>query len=244
MQVAGKISATLKQGADKALPASIVGPVRAELSAASGEDGQVRLSDTRLVAGALRADLSGRVDPKTAAYTLDVDAGTTVLQSGHAVLDRLLSGDVTLRGSVAHDGSGPVRLAGMRLDSGNLDMTLDGALGDNLSLKASAQVADLAAVDVRLAGSATMDADIAGAREAPRVKLVARSQSVSLAGAELSEPALRADVLMSAERPAGTINLTGSLRGLPLNAAAEIATDARRDAADRQPAGDIRFGAA
>ncbi|GBU17747.1 MULTISPECIES: translocation/assembly module TamB domain-containing protein [Methylobacterium] len=190
----------------------LTGRVEAEapnLSAFSGIAGRAlggRLSAT--------ADLSGDPARRSLGAALDVVAERLSLDQPAA--DRLLGERPRLTGRVSqvYDGYG---FEGLHLDGRQLKARIDGAATARAAdARLGAEIADLAALDPRLSGAASLDARLGGSLERPDLSLALSAPQATALGRPLREARLEAAFRDLTGALDGTASLSGSLGGKPL----------------------------
>ncbi len=225
-RVDGVISAIVEDTGDNDVLKSLAGPFRADLVARSGGDGHVMLDGTRIVAGDLNAAFSGHLIPGDGGFDIGFDASANAPQTGQAVLDGLLVGDVKFTGKVAKGRGNAVRLTGWNLTSETLSATVSGTAGDLLDLAVAAELLDLSQLEPKVSGRARLEAKLTGQSTAPDLALTATGDDMQLAGEPLVAPKLKAQFKLDERAPQGRFDLTAELRGKPVSARGEIATSA------------------
>ena len=194
------------------------GTIRFDLGDETTETGLLRGGS-----GSLTADGQLTYDLATLAFDLDgTFADLAFAEDGAA---GLFDGDLTLSGRLARSDGGPVELRSIEVTGSHLSARLDGSAAmDALDLAAQAAVTDLARANPALAGRLDLTATISGTAAHPLVDLDATGRDMRLMGRAFDSPRLSLTTRASDGGLDGSLRLTGTLDGQPV----DIAADGRR----------------
>lgn len=214
----------------------------AEVSAeAISAEGDFALSDLarfaslakRPIAGSLSGTFSASGDPGRLSGAGKVDLTAKALQTGIAQADALLAGEtkLTVEGGYSPDAG---------LDIGNLKLAGDGLMlsasgtSDFNKIEAAVDLAlsRLERIDERLSGSIVIKASAEGPLDAARIKADIASDDLKLTGKAVEELRLSVDVVASATKPTGSIDLSGGINGKPIKGSVKLASDTKGLTAD------------
>ena len=192
----------------------------------------------RPLAGALAATAKLGGDPARKAVSADLDLRARDLALSEPALDRLLGEAPHLTGRLAtvYDGYGfdAVRFEGAHV-VGRLEGRATARLAD---LRADLDLKDLAALDPRLGGRATLSARLGGTLERPDLTAALDAAEASALGRPVR--ALRADAVLkdALGNPDGTLRLSGSVGGKALAGDVHLAQGALAQGMLEQGGGD------
>ena len=192
---------------------------------------EAALSDLGAFSGIAERDLSGRLDAKavlsgdparkSVAADLDIRAQNLVL--GQDILDRLLGRAPNLTGRVsqAYDGYG---FEALNFTGAALTATLQ---GQSTRAKADATgrvaLADLSALDERLAGRATLDTRLTGSLRKPDLTATLSAPEATASGKPLRGVTVQAVLRDLTGALDGTVQLGGEIAGKPLAGQVRVA---------------------
>ncbi len=187
----------------------------ADLAPASGLAG-------RDLGGALDLKMTGSVAPLSGGFDLALDGTADNLRLGDPRLDGLLAGVTTLGGRVARDTQG-FRTDGFRLANPQVEITSSGALTESVSdFTVDARLADLAALDPRLAGAVTATGRAHGEGGPLEVTFDAEAPEGRLLDRSLTGARLGFDGRIDGGDVSGALRGGARLDELPITLAAEI----------------------
>ena len=218
----GRLEAAERLGIPGAAQGDIVLDTRVSLT--SFDDIAIQALD--LATGELNLQAQGSVSPQTAGFDLTFDLDARSPDTGYAIADGLLAGDVAASGRALRDPETQTLLFdGVSLTSETLALSLSGQ-GNAQTIDVDAQVTlkDLSALSPQAEGSVSARATLSGTRAAPVLDLDATGQDVVLAGQAFTRPQLTVDAVLDAQAPSGDLAFTGALGGEPIDVTARIAT--------------------
>ncbi len=223
LRAEGQLQAAERLG----IPGAAQGDVAIDttLSIASLDD--IAIEALALSTDALELEANGSVSPQSLGFDLAFDLSARSPQTGIAIADALLAGDVTASGRALRDPATEALLFdGVALTSDVVTVSLDGQ-GNAQGLDIDAEVAlnDLSALSPQAQGSARLSANVSGTMTAPRLDLDASGDDVVLAGQAFTDPVLRVDATLDPQAPDGDIAFTGRLGGETVDVTARIETD-------------------
>jgi translocation and assembly module TamB len=190
----------------------------ADLAPASGLAG-------RDLGGALTLRFDGSVEPLSGAFDLALDGRAEDLRLGDPRLDGLLQGATTLGGRVARDAEG-FRTDGFRLANPQVEVTSTGRItrGD-ADLAVNARLADLAAIDPRASGAASLTGRLSGAGRPFALRLEATAPEAQLLARTLLGARLGFDGTVDGADVAGALRGGAVFDGAPVALTADLELD-------------------
>lgn len=205
---------TLVEIADSLVGAS---SLRLALTAALDDLARIAPLTGQTLEGAGELALTARGVPADLALDGSVQLALTGLRTSQAQADALLSGPVKLSTDYRLAGIETVSLSQLALTSEGL--TLAGSAGrEDTEIRAdlTGKVMDLARLNPQVVGPLSFTLAASGPLTAPLLDLAVESDTLTLAGADLT--GLKADIsaTASASEPAATIDVSASLKGQPL----------------------------
>ncbi len=222
--VNGSITARASQGPSRMLPAALLGPFRGQLGAETRQQDAVTLRAASFANQAVTLEGEGAFNLSTGSFDLGVKGTTRSPATGWSLVDRLLSGDVSLHGRLVGGSNENYTLSGWQVLGPALSASLSGTVSETVDLKINGNLPDLSLLHEEAEGSAQMVAAVTGPRSAPNLKLKSSGESMVLAGAALIEPELEVEATLNENAPAGRLDLTATLGGKPLSAQARLLT--------------------
>jgi translocation and assembly module TamB len=200
----------------------------------------VRVDDLAVLSGLAGRPLGGAVDmratgsvtPLSGGFDLAFDGGTTNLALGDPRLDGLLAGATTVAGRAVRDTTG-FRTEDVRIENPQLSFASNGRISSiRTDIGFEAQLNDLAAVDPQLSGAVTATGRATGDGRPIRVELAARVPEGSVGGRTLSNVAIGFTGDVDGGDISGSLEGSGSLDGLVLDLAGDIAVAGDRRQVD------------
>ncbi|RXF74666.1 translocation/assembly module TamB domain-containing protein [Hansschlegelia zhihuaiae] len=194
----------------------------------------VQASDLSTLAPLVGRPLAGSID---LASDLDVafdmsrlvvsaNGSGSGLVTGVPQVDALTGGDLSIKGGVTRADDGSFTFRGFDARGKNVTVTANGsATRERADAKIAAEVADLALIDPRAAGKATVDADLTGRLDDLGVKAVVELPKGRALDKTLKDVEIRIDATDVTEAAAGTIAVSGSLDGKAIKGAGRLVTE-------------------
>ncbi|MBH0237837.1 translocation/assembly module TamB domain-containing protein [Methylobrevis albus] len=177
------------------------------------------------LAGAVGLTASGQVFPVGGRFALRLDGWTGNLSIGNETVDPLLAGRTTLGGVLSRSEFG-LHFTDLTVANEQLRARLEGTFGsENSQLDVDASLTDVGLVTDRASGAVVLDARLTGSNAAPVIAAAISSDELVLNGRPLRNARIGFDGTAGAERVDGRVSMAGDLDGVPLDAAAVIATD-------------------
>lgn len=176
----------------------------------------------RPLAGSVQLDAVGTVDLVSSGFDLNVDGVARSVSLGADALERLLAGDVTLRGGLARSEEGLVADT-LRLDGAQFAAILDGALASDASdMSLEARLVDVAVLTDQASGTAEVSARAVGQEGPLNLMAQLRVPTGRLVDQSLRDARLAFDGTLDEDTLAGPITLSGILGGANLRGAAQL----------------------
>ncbi len=226
----GKLTADellLTVGAGQILWTGIVGPDRldgnlavtgVDLSTFAGLTG----IDLRGQAN-LKADVSGRFDGSMLTATLD--GGATDFATGIAQVDGALGTRFTVTGGVERGSDGSFAFDDLVVSGAALTVTADGSADtDSADVTAEIDLPDLARLDERVSGAASVTAHLTGSLEDLAVKASAAIDEATAMGQPITGLKLEVDATDVTNRPSGSLVLEGNVDNHPVTGSGQLAS--------------------
>ncbi len=155
-----------------------------------------------------------------------VNGTASGLKTGVAQVDALTGGALTIKGGVTRSPDGSFAFQGFDARGDHVVVTADGsATRERADVSAKAEVEDLALVDERAAGKATMEATLTGRLDDLGGKAVIQIPDGRAMDRSLKDVRLDLDATDVTGAVGGTFRLAGSLGGKPLRGAGGLSTD-------------------
>jgi len=211
--------------------ATYVGQVSPE--AAKGK-ATLKASDLSTLAPLAGRPLAGAVDLTSnfdLAYDLsrlsaEVAGDASGLKTGVPQVDALSGGSLALNGGVTRGADGSFAFRDLRVKGEHVRVTADGsATQTNADARAKAEVDDLALVDPRLGGAATVDATLSGRLEDLGVKARLSVPDGRAMDRTLKDLAFDVDATDVTDNLRATFGLSGSLDGKPMRGGGRLVTE-------------------
>jgi translocation and assembly module TamB len=194
----------------------------------------VQASDLSTLAPLVGRPLAGSID-----LTSDLDVAFDMsrlvvsangsgddLVTGVPQVDALTGGDLAIKGGVTRADDGSFTFRGFDARGKNVSVTADGsATPERADAKIAAEVADLALIDPRAAGKATVTADLSGRLDDLGVKAVVALPDGRAMDKTLKDVEIRIDATDVMEAAAGTVALAGSLDGKAIKGSGRLVTE-------------------
>ncbi|TCT09847.1 autotransporter secretion inner membrane protein TamB [Tepidamorphus gemmatus] len=195
---------------------------------AAGLDGRLdtRDFDLSVLAGLAGMDLAGRASLQAAtrarfdgsALALDVSGGFEGLGTGIAALDGALGGSVTLNGGIRRDADGSFAFEDLRIAGAALSITANGSADERRAdVVAAIALTDLARLDNRVDGAATIEARMTGSLADLDLDLQATIDEATAMGRPVETLRLAVAAQDVTGAPKGTVSLSGRLDGQPVS---------------------------
>jgi len=230
-------------GAGQILWTGVAGPDRidGDLTVA-----QVDLSSLAGLAGIdltgeanLKASVDGLFDGSRLAATLD--GGATGFSTGIPQVDGALGERFTVSGGVERGADGSFAFDTLNLSGAALTVTADGsATMSSADVTAEIDLPDLAHLDDRVTGAATVTANLTGSLEDLAVKAVAAIDEATAMGKPITDVRLQIDAQDVTERPSGTLALQGNVDRHPVTGTGDLSM--REDGGGQVQGLDIAIG--
>lgn len=137
--------------------------------------------------GAANAQIAGSFSPLTGAFDLLATATGQNIQSGQALLDRLLKGQTEVSGHLRRDQAG-MRLIGGKILGNGMETLVDGVISSTASdLTAQLRMRDLSTLGTGFGGSLQAEAQLKGPLNGANVSATATGQHLRLGNAEIDK---------------------------------------------------------
>lgn len=168
-------------GLAKAL--TVTGKVSADLQDLSRLDALAHLP----LNGAAKAEITGNFSPLTGGFDLRATATGQDIQSGQALLDRLLKGQTEISGHLRRDQAG-MRLTGGKILGNGMEAQLDGVISSTASdLTAQLHMPDLSALGTGFGGSLQAKAQLQGPLNGVEITATASGQQLRVGNREIDK---------------------------------------------------------
>ncbi|MGA0531528.1 translocation/assembly module TamB domain-containing protein [Hansschlegelia sp. KR7-227] len=148
------------------------------------------------------------------------------LVTGVPQVDALTGGDLTIKGGVTRGADGAFAFQGLDLRGDHVTVTADGvATRERADAKITAEVEDLALVDPRAGGKATVNADLSGRLDDLALKAVVSLPEGRALDRKLEGVEINVDATDVTGDVSGTVEVAGSLDGKPVKGSAKLVTE-------------------
>ena len=200
----------------------------------------VRIADLGVLAGIAQRPLGGAIDlravggvtPLSGGFDLTFDGGFTDLSLGDDRLDGLLAGATAISGRAVRDQAG-FRTENLRVENPQLSFASNGVVSSTRTdIGFDARIAELRAIDPRLAGTLTASGRATGNGRPISVDVSAQVPQGEVGGRALTDLALGFTGDVNGSDVTGSLSGSGALDGLVLDLAGDIASAGERRSVD------------
>jgi translocation and assembly module TamB len=225
LAIKGTASGQLREGDTAFFLPALLGPVDSRLDVTLQPGGRIDIAVAEIMAGAIAGRVSGQMGPEPDRLDLNVSAETQSPDTGNAILNRLLQGNVTGEGRVTRQVAETFKLENFTVAGDAFRATANGALSSSASdLALTMALQDLAVIDDRMAGAAQGNVLLKGPWSAPEATFEAAGSRITLLGKPLDGATLSGRLKLDDQRPSGNVRFAGQLDGRDAALSADIDT--------------------
>lgn len=177
----------------------------------------------RQLAGRAAMQLAFEGNLDTSALRTAVQGKTVGISLGQDIANRLLVPETTLGGEFDYTSGGALVVRNATITNELLKAAFDGKIDEHApGLSGHVGLASLSALSPHLAGAAQLDISLAGSASQLRSTLSVTGERVMLNGRAVDKPSLRFAGQGPLEQHTGTVKLSASIAGEPLDGSAQI----------------------
>ncbi|WP_196223389.1 translocation/assembly module TamB domain-containing protein [Roseibium sp. RKSG952] len=177
----------------------------------------------RTLAGSARTSFSADLDPADLTGSGAITLSARDAKTGMEKLDGLLIGETVVSADATLKTLNDIRVTNLKLGANGLTLTGNAArTGEDIQADLSGDLSVLSRLDPRVSGDLAFNVEAGGTLEAPTLSLVASSSELQLSGTPLKNLKAAASATLSKTEPGGSVQVSGDLKGAPLNVTADL----------------------
>ncbi|MDY8108169.1 translocation/assembly module TamB domain-containing protein [Fulvimarina sp. 2208YS6-2-32] len=206
----------------------LTAPLRIAVDGALTEAG-LRFDPSTATTETAELSVQGTAALDFSVFDLTVDS-TFQTSALSAALVPIAGETLGLAGNVERTPTGGFRVSDLALDSTGLAIAGNAALeNESVSADITGQLKEAASLNASLAGTAEFALEASGPLDKPDIDLTLDGNQLSINGQELADLEVLARGSLASDAPTGTLRITGTLDGAPLEGRADLRTQPNGD---------------
>ncbi|MER0238531.1 translocation/assembly module TamB domain-containing protein [Fulvimarina sp. MAC8] len=201
----------------------LTAPVRIEANGALTENG-LRFDPSTATTETAQLNVQGNAALNFSTFDLTLDS-TFRTSAISAALVPIAGEELGIDGNVVRTDRGGFRISNLAVESTGLSVNGNASLDSEMvSAEITGRLSEASNVNPALGGTAEFALEAGGPIDLPNVDLTVDGNQLSINGQELADLEVRARATLALDAPTGTVEISGTLDGSPLEGRAELRT--------------------